>query len=40
MRIADVRRSAFEFVEGIERHSTTGEIMEAMEALPKKYGFE
>jgi LuxR family transcriptional regulator, quorum-sensing system regulator BjaR1 len=40
MRVADIRRSAFEFVEGIERRCTTGEIMDAMEALLKKYGFE
>jgi DNA-binding CsgD family transcriptional regulator len=40
LRVADIRRSAFEFIEGIERHSTTGEIMGAMEALLKKHGFE
>jgi hypothetical protein len=40
LRVADIRRSAFEFIEGIERHSTTGEIMDAMEALLKKHGFE
>ena len=40
MRVADIRRNAFEFVEGIERHSTVVEIMDAMEALLKKYGFE
>jgi LuxR family transcriptional regulator, quorum-sensing system regulator BjaR1 len=37
---ADIRRSAFEFVEGIERLSTTGEIMDAMGARLKKHGFE
>jgi LuxR family quorum sensing-dependent transcriptional regulator len=40
MRSADIRRSAFEFVEGVERHSTTGEVTNAMEALLKNYGFE
>jgi LuxR family transcriptional regulator, quorum-sensing system regulator BjaR1 len=39
-RVADIRRSAFEFVEDIERLSTTGEIMDAMDALLKKHGFE
>ena len=38
--VAYVRRSAFEFVEGIERLSSTGEIMDAMGALLKKHGFE
>jgi len=35
-RVADIRRSAFEFIQGIERLSTTGEIMDAMGALLKK----
>ena len=39
-RVADIRRSAFEFVQDIERLSTTGEIMDAMGALLKKHGFE
>jgi LuxR family transcriptional regulator, quorum-sensing system regulator BjaR1 len=39
-RVADVRRSAFEFVQGIERLSTTGEIMDAMDVLLKKHGCE
>ncbi len=39
-RVADIRRSAFEFIQGIERLSTTGEIMDAMGALLKKHGFE
>jgi DNA-binding CsgD family transcriptional regulator len=39
-RVADIRRNAFEFVEGIERLSTTGEIMDAMGALLKNHGFE
>ncbi len=38
--VADIRRGAFEFVEGIERLSTTGEIMNAMDELLKGYGFE
>ena len=38
--VADVRRGAFEFVEGIERLSSTGEIMDAMGALLKNHGFE
>jgi DNA-binding CsgD family transcriptional regulator len=37
--VADIRRSAFEFVEGVERLSTTGEIMNAMGDLLKIYGF-
>ena len=39
-RVADIRRNAFEFVEGIQRLSTTGEIMDAMGTLLKKFGFE
>ena len=39
-RVADIRRNAFEFVEGIERLSTTAEIMDATGALLKNYGFE
>lgn len=39
-RVADIRRSAFEFIQGIERLSSTGEIMDAMGALLKKHGFE
>jgi DNA-binding CsgD family transcriptional regulator len=39
-RVADIRRNAFEFVEGIQHLSTTGEIMDAMGALLEKYGFE
>jgi len=39
-RVADIRRSAFEFIQGIERLSNTGEIMDAMGALLKKHGFE
>ncbi len=39
-RVADIRRSAFEFIQGIERLFTTGEIMDAMGALLKKHGFE
>jgi len=39
-RVADFRRNAFEFVEGIERLSTSGEIMEAMGALLRNHGFE
>jgi len=38
--VADIRRSAFEFIQGIERLSNTGEIMDAMGALLKKHGFE
>jgi len=37
---ADIRRNAFEFVEGIERLSTTGAIMDAMDVLLKKHGGE
>jgi LuxR family quorum sensing-dependent transcriptional regulator len=40
MRVTGIRRRAFEFVEGIERHSTVGGIMEATEALLGEYGFE
>ena len=39
-RVADIRRSAFEFIQGIERLSNTGEIMDAMGAPLKKHGFE
>jgi len=39
-RVADIRRSAFEFIQGVERLSNTGEIMDAMGALLKKHGFE
>jgi LuxR family transcriptional regulator, quorum-sensing system regulator BjaR1 len=39
-RVADIRRNAFELVEGIERLSTTGEIMDAMGALLKQHGFQ
>jgi len=39
-RVANIRRSAFEFVEGIERLSSSGEIMDAMGALLKQHGFE
>ena len=39
-RVADIRRSAFEFIQGIERLSNTGEIMDAMGALLKTHGFE
>ena len=39
-RVADIRRSAFEFIQGIERLSSTGEIMDAMGALLKEHGFE
>ncbi len=39
-RVADIRRNAFEFVQGIERLSTTRDIMDASGALLKKYGFE
>jgi LuxR family quorum sensing-dependent transcriptional regulator len=39
-RIADIRRSAFEFVQDIERFSTTREIMDATGVLLKNYGFE
>jgi LuxR family quorum sensing-dependent transcriptional regulator len=38
--VADIRRNAFAFIEGIERLSTTGEIMDAMGALLKNHGFE
>jgi LuxR family quorum sensing-dependent transcriptional regulator len=38
--VADYNRSAFEFVEGVERLASTGEIMNAMGELLKKYGFE
>lgn len=38
--VADIRRSAFEFIQGIERLSNTGEIMDVMGALLKKHGFE
>jgi LuxR family transcriptional regulator, quorum-sensing system regulator BjaR1 len=38
--VPDMRRSAFEFVERIERLSTTGEIMNATGELLKIYGFE
>jgi DNA-binding CsgD family transcriptional regulator len=38
--VADICRNAFEFVEGIERLSSTGEIMNAMGELLKIYGFE
>ena len=37
---ADIGRRAFEFVEGIERLSTTAEIMDALGALLKEHGFE
>jgi hypothetical protein len=37
-RVANTRRSAFEFIEGFERHSTTGAILDAMEALLKRHG--
>ncbi len=39
-RVADIRRNAFEFVQGIERFSTTRDIMDATGALLKKFGFE
>jgi LuxR family transcriptional regulator, quorum-sensing system regulator BjaR1 len=39
-RVADIRRNAFEFVQGVERLSTTPEIMDATGVLLKKYGFE
>jgi LuxR family quorum sensing-dependent transcriptional regulator len=39
-RVADIRRRAFEFVQDIERLSTTREIMDATGVLLKKYGFE
>jgi LuxR family quorum sensing-dependent transcriptional regulator len=39
-RVAELRRNAFEFIEGIERLSTTGEIMDATGALLKNHGFE
>ena len=39
-RVANIRRNAFEFVEGIQQLSTTGEIMDAMGALLEEYGFE
>jgi LuxR family quorum sensing-dependent transcriptional regulator len=39
-RVAELRRGAFEFIEGIERLSSTGEIMDATGALLKKHGFE
>jgi LuxR family quorum sensing-dependent transcriptional regulator len=39
-RVADIRRSAFEFIQGIERLSNTGEIMDATGALLKEHGFE
>jgi LuxR family transcriptional regulator, quorum-sensing system regulator BjaR1 len=35
-RVADIRRNAFEFVQGIERLSTTREIMDATGALLKE----
>jgi LuxR family quorum sensing-dependent transcriptional regulator len=34
-----IRRSAFEFIEGVEHLSTTGDIMNAMGGLLKTYGF-
>jgi LuxR family transcriptional regulator, quorum-sensing system regulator BjaR1 len=39
-RVADIRRSAFEFVQDLEHLSTTGEIMVAMGGLLKGHGFE
>ena len=39
-RVADIRRSAFEFVEGIERLSTTGEIMDAMGGVLNRHSVE
>ena len=39
-RVADLRRSAFEFVQDIERLSTIQGIMDATGVLLKKYGFE
>ena len=39
-RVTDIRRNAFEFVQGIERLSTTAEIMDATGAHLKNYGFE
>jgi DNA-binding CsgD family transcriptional regulator len=38
--VADIRRAALEFVEGVERLATTAEIMDAMGSLLKKHGFE
>jgi DNA-binding CsgD family transcriptional regulator len=38
--VADIRRSAFEFIQGIERLSNTGEIMDVMGTLLKKHRFE
>ncbi len=39
-RVADIRRNAFEFVQGVERLSTIPEIMDATGVLLKQYGFE
>ena len=39
-RVTHIRRNAFEFVEGIQRLSSTGEIMDAMSTLLKEYGCE
>ena len=38
--IADMRRCAFEFIEDVERFSTTAEIMDAIDALLKGRGCE
>jgi LuxR family transcriptional regulator, quorum-sensing system regulator BjaR1 len=37
---ADVRHSTFEFIQDVERLSTTGEIMDAMGAVLNRYGFK
>jgi len=39
-RVTHIRRNAFEFVEGIQRLSSTEEIMDVMSTLLKEYGCE
>jgi LuxR family quorum sensing-dependent transcriptional regulator len=39
-RVTHIRRNAFEFVEGIQRLSSTEEIMDVMSTLLKDYGCE
>jgi LuxR family quorum sensing-dependent transcriptional regulator len=39
-RVADIRRNAFEFVENIQRVSSTGEIMDALGSVLSQHGFD
>jgi LuxR family quorum sensing-dependent transcriptional regulator len=39
-RVADIRRNAFEFVEDIQRVSSTGEIVDALGSALNRHGFD